>query len=114
MFCDYRKMSVTLRYRGVVWNGGRPGWDYDRSFRMAFGHSIVNGRAIIRAVGGHRSDAGIDLIEQLRDFRNIAHIVGRQLRGDDVMRARTNTKMQLAPSAVRPDAMFLIQPFPSP
>ena len=27
------------------------------------------------------------------------------------MRARTNTKMQLAPPAVRPDAMFLIQPF---
>src|SRR5690349_13135865 len=69
------EMSVTLRYRCFVWNGGRSGWDYDRSFRMAFGHSIINGRAIIRAVGGHRSDAGIDLIEQLRDFRNIAHIV---------------------------------------
>ena len=102
-------MSITLRYRDFVWNGGRPGWDYDHSFRMTFGHSIVNDCAIIRAVGGHRSDRGVDLIEQLRDFRNVAHIVGRQFRGDDCMPVRINPKMQLAPPAPRPDAMFLIR-----
>ena len=44
---------------------------------MAFGDCFVNDGAIIRTVGGHRSYASINLIEQLREFRNVAHIVGR-------------------------------------
>ena len=111
MLCHCRNMCVALRVHGFIWNSGPPRRNDNRSFRMAFGHCFVNDRAIIRAVGGHRSYPSIDLIEQLRDFRNVTHIVRRQFRSDNVMRARINTKMQLPPPAARPDTMFLIQPF---
>ena len=110
MLCDCRNMCIALRCHGFIWNSGPPGRNDNRSFGMAFGQCIINGHAIIRAVCGHRSDRGVDLIEQLRNFRNIAHIVRRQFRSDDVMRPRIDTKMQLTPPAARLDAILLIQP----
>ena len=78
---------------------------------MTFGHSIVNGLAIIRAVCGHRRNVSIDLIEQFRHFGNVADIIRRQFHSDDFMRVGINAEVQLAPAAARPDAVFLIQPF---
>ena len=88
-----------------------PGRNDDRGLRMTFGHGIVNGLAIIRAVCGHRCNVSIDLIEQFRHFGNVADIVRRQFHGDDFMRVGINAEVQLAPAAARPDTMFLIQPF---
>jgi hypothetical protein len=61
---------------------------------MAFGDSAVNGRAIIRAVGGHRNDVAINPIAQLWNLGNVAHIVRRQFRDDNSMRVRINTEVQ--------------------
>jgi hypothetical protein len=49
---------------------------------MTFGHSIVDRRAIIRAVSGHRRQVSIDLIEQLRHLGNVADIIRRQFHSD--------------------------------
>src|SRR5690349_86685 len=111
MFGDGRKMSVALCCHGLARNGGCPGWDDDGGLRMTFGHSIVDGLAIIRAVGGHRRQVSVNLIEQLWDFGNVADILRCQFHSDDFMRVSINPEMQLAPAAARPDAVFLIQPF---
>ena len=111
MLGDGRKMSVALCCHGLARNGRRPRWNDDRGLRMTFGHSILDGFAIIRAVCGHRRQVSVDLIEQLPDLGNVADILRCQFYSDDFMRVSINAEMQLAPAAARPDAVFLIQPF---
>ena len=109
MLGDCCKMSVALCCRDPALNGRRPRWNDDRSLRMTFGHSTVDGRAIIRAVCRQRRNVSVDLIEQLWHFGNVADIIRRQFHSDDFMRVSINPEMQLAPAAARPDAVFLIQ-----
>ena len=111
MLSDALDMSVALRCRGLARNGRRPWWNDDRSLGMTFGHGIVNGLAIIRAVCRERRNVGIDLIEQFGKFGNVADIIRRQFGRDDFMRVGINAEVQLAPPPARPDAVFLIEPF---
>src|SRR5277367_683483 len=78
---------------------------------MTFGDSVVDGLPIIRAVRGHRCNLSKNLIKQRRHFGDVTDIVRRQLRGNDFMRDGVNPEVQLAPSAARPYAVFLIEPF---
>ena len=66
---------------------------------MTFGHSSVNGFAVIRAVCHQRRNVSLDLIQQLREFGNVADIIRRQFHGDDFMRVGINAQMQPAPAA---------------
>src|SRR5260370_14337312 len=105
-------MSVALRCRGLARNGCRRWWNDDRSLGMTFSHGIVNGLAIIRAVCRERRNVGSDLIEQFGKFGDVADIVRRQFGRDDFMRVSINAEVQLSPAAERPNAVFLIEPFP--
>ena len=103
-------MSVALCWDGSAGNSRRPRRNSDRGLGVAFGNSIVNGFAIIRAVCGQRCDIILDLIEQFRHFGNVADIVRRQFHDGDFMRVSINAEVQFAPAAARPNFMFLIQP----
>ena len=81
---------------------------------MTFGNNIVDGLTIICAVRGQRRNVGVDLVKQIRYFGNVADIVRRQLDRHDFMRVGINSKVQLTPPPARPDAVFLIEPLPSP
>src|SRR5204863_10167412 len=63
MLGDGRKMSVALCWDGSAGNSRRSGRDNDRGLGVAFGNSMVNGFAIIRAVCGQRINLNLDLIE---------------------------------------------------
>ena len=78
---------------------------------MTFGDGIVDSIAIIGAVRCERGNFPIDLIKQRRYFGEVTDIVGRQLRGNDLMCDGVNAQVQLAPPPARPDAVFLIEPF---
>ena len=60
---------------------------------MTCGDGIVHCLAIVRASRCHRSNVGIDLIEQVRYFRDIASIVRRQFHRDDFMRVSVHAKV---------------------
>ena len=77
---------------------------------MTFGDSIVDSLAIIRTVRRHRRNIRIDLIEQVRNFGDIANIIRRQFHRRDFMRVGIHSKMQLPPSPTRSDAVFLVEP----
>jgi hypothetical protein len=67
--------------------------------------------AIVRPVCRHRRNVSTDLIKEVRQLRDVADIIGRQFRRNDVMRIGIDTEMQLVPAPARADAMFLIDPF---
>jgi hypothetical protein len=81
---------------------------------MTIGDRTAHFLAIILAIRCHRSNVGIDLIEQVRYFRYIANIVRRQFHRDDFMRVSIHAKVKLVPPPMRPDTKLLIEPSPSP
>ena len=77
MLRDRCNMRITL-YRGSSTCNRRHPWrNDDRGLRITFGDRIVYRLAIIRAVRCNRSNVETDLIEQVRYFREITHIIGR-------------------------------------
>ena len=60
---------------------------------MTFGDGIIHRLAIIRAIRCHRSNICIDLIEQVRYFRDIANIIRGQFHRDDFMRVSIHAKV---------------------
>jgi hypothetical protein len=66
--------------------------------------------AVVRSICRHRRNINIDLIKEVRQFRDVADIIGRQFHRDDFMRISIDTEMQLAPPAAGPDAVLLIEP----
>src|SRR5690348_9870577 len=104
-------MSITLRCRGRARNGRRPRWNDDCSRWLSLGHGTVRRLAVICAICGQWRKVRINLIEQLRQYGNIADIVGRQLRGDEFLRVCIKAEMQLSPPSARLQAVLLIKPF---
>jgi hypothetical protein len=94
MFVDRREMFVAECYCGFPRDCRCPRRDDNRHFRITFGDNGVS----------------IDLIEQVRHFRNATNVVRRQFHGNDVMRVRTKADTRPSPPAARPDAVFLIEP----
>jgi hypothetical protein len=50
-------------------------------------------------------------LKEVWQFRDAANIIRRQFHRHDFMRIGIHFKMQLAPSPLRSDAVFLIEPF---
>src|ERR1700730_7476051 len=109
MLRDRCNMKIAL-YRGGSTCYRRHSWRNDnRRLRITFGDSIVHRLAIIRAIRCHRSNIGIDLIKQVRYFRDIANIVSST--ATISCRVSIHAKVKLAPPPVRPDTVLLIEPF---
>jgi hypothetical protein len=78
---------------------------------VTLGDSIIDDLAIVRTVCCHRRNISIDLLKEVRQFRDVADIIRRQFHRDDFMRSGIHTEMQFAPPAAGPDAVLLIEPF---
>jgi len=68
-------MLVALCGRTFARNGRRSRRDDDSGFGMTLRHRIVNHLAVIGAIARHRADRTLDLVEQIRNRRDIADIV---------------------------------------
>ena len=111
MLRDCFDMMIALG-RGSSTCNRRHSWRNDnRGLRMTFDDGIVHRVAIIRAVRCHRSNIGINLIKQVRYFRDVANVVRRQFHRDDFIRVGIHTKVKFPPPAVRPNTVLLIEPF---
>ena len=60
---------------------------------MTLCHRIVNRLAVIGAVSNHRGDRTLDLVEQVRQRRDIADIVRGQFHGGDLVCVGVDRKM---------------------
>jgi hypothetical protein len=92
-------MLVALCGRGFTRDGRRSRRDDDSGLGMAFCHRIVNSLAVIGAVAGHRGDRALNLVEQIRNHRNIADIVRGQFHGGDLMGVGVDREMKFPPAA---------------
>ena len=81
---------------------------------MTVEDGLVGGLAIIRAIGEHRGNRAVDLVEQRPDQRGVALVRRGQLDGQDVAVVRIDGKVQPAPAAARLAAMLLMQPLARP
>ena len=111
MLRDRCDMKVALCRRGSTCNRRRSWRNDNRRFGMTFGDGIVHRIATIRAVRCHRSNVCVDLIEQVRYFGDITHIIECQFDREDFMRASVHAEVKLASPPVRPDTVLLIEPF---
>ena len=93
MLCDRCNMLIALCCGGPTRNRCRSGRNDNRRSRMTFGDGIIYRLAIIRAIRCHRSNICIDLIEQVRYFRDIANIIQGQFHRDDFMRVSIHAKV---------------------
>jgi hypothetical protein len=97
MLCNDREIFVALRGCRFICNGGYSGRNNDRRFWVTRGNGVIDNLAIIRPVCRHRRNIGIDLIQEVRQSRDVADIVGRQFHRDNLMRIGIDTEMQFAP-----------------
>jgi hypothetical protein len=78
MPCNRLEMHVALRRRGLARNGRRSKRDDDSGPRLTFRHRIVNRLPVISVISRHRGDRILDLVEQIRNRRDIAVIIRGQ------------------------------------
>ena len=64
---------------------------------VTFGHGIVYSLAIIRAARCDRRDLRIDLVVQMRYFKDVANIVRSQFNRDDFIRVGIHAEVRPAP-----------------
>jgi hypothetical protein len=107
---SFRSICILRCVSVVSWNSRRTRWNDDRGFWMTLGDCLVGGLAIIRAVCRHRRNVRIDLIEETRNFGDIANVIRRHFHRHGFMRVGIHAEMQLAPSPTRSDAVFLVEP----
>jgi uncharacterized Zn-finger protein len=105
------EMFVALGGCRFTCNGCNLWWNNHRRIWVTLGNSVIDDLAIICPVCRHRRNVSIDLVEKVRQFGDVTDIIRRQFRRDNFMRTRIDSKMQLAPSPARADAVFLIEPF---
>jgi hypothetical protein len=94
---DHHEISITLRWCRSIYTGSRSWRNDDRNRKMTFGDGVVDGLAVIRAIGCHRRDVGIGLIKQVRYFGNVTDLTRRQFRRGNLVGGGVNTEVQLAP-----------------
>lgn len=78
---------------------------------MAFSDGVIDALAIISAVACHRRDHAFDLVEQVRDCRDISDVVSSQFHGHDLVGVGIDAEMQFPPSPARANAVLLVEPF---
>src|ERR1700712_2339811 len=72
---------------------------------------VVDRLPVIGAIGYHRTDLALNLVQQIRERRDIADIIRGQFHRGNLLRIGVNREMQLTPAPARPDPVLLIKPF---
>jgi hypothetical protein len=111
MGLDRPKMLIALGRAGFTQNRRRARRNDHPRRGMSSQHLIVNWVAIVSAIACYRTDRVLDLIQQIRQCRDVADIIRRQFHRSDFLRIGVDRQMQLAPTSARADPMFLIEPF---
>src|SRR5689334_12301626 len=92
---------VSASLRTAVERGGM----ITRTAGMSLQYLVVHRVAVIGAVGGHRTDRALDLVQQIRERRDIGDIIRGQFNCGDLLRIGVDPQMQFAPAPAGPDPM---------
>ena len=75
---DRTKMIIALRRAGLTQNGCRPRRDDHARRGMSLQYFIIDRVAVVGSIGCHRTDRALDLVQQIREVRNVADIIQGQ------------------------------------
>ena len=73
---------------------------------MSLQHLVIDRIAVIGAISRDQTDWALDLVQQIRERRDVTDIIRRQLDRDDLLRPRIDCEMQFAPAPARSDPCF--------
>jgi hypothetical protein len=110
---DALQMTVPLcrcSLRCFAWHCARTWWYDHGCLGMPCRDLGVNIVLVVRAITGDGCDLTIDLLEQEADLSAVISIMVGQHRRHDPARVSVRGKVQLAPAAAPPAAVFLDQP----